>query len=297
MSLTQKRIIMLCLGALGGAMLWPLILSIQSVQTAFPNYLVFLIVQGMIFGLIFGSIFGSFEGIVVSSRIKALKGLLLGAVAGLAAGALGILLGQHFLFSAAEGVIKGWKTAEKTGLIIISGVSWAITGVFVSMIEGLRANSLRKLMAGLAGGITGGLLGGILLEAIRQSNPENSLALLGGLMLFGLSLSAFYTFFENSFSWGSIKVLNGPLKDKEYLLVKTRMSIGSDPKCDIVLADYANVKPLHAYISIKKGKITLTRADADAKLTVNDMTEAEKILRREDVFSIGNAKFIYGIFV
>lgn len=297
MSLVQKRIIMLCLGALGGAMLWPLVLSIQSAQTAFPNYLVFLMVQGMLLGLIFGSIFGSFEGIVVSSRIKALKGIALGAVAGLAAGALGILIGQYFLFSAAESVIKGWTTGKKAGLVIVSGASWAITGVFVSMIEGLRASSPRKLFAGLAGGITGGLTGGILLELLRQNNPDNPVALLAGLMLFGLALSAFYTFFENSFSWGSIKVLNGPLKDKEYLLVKSRMSIGSDPKCDIVLSDYANVRPVHAYISIKKGKITLTRADSDAKLTVNDVAEAEKILRREDVFSVGNAKFIYGIFI
>ena len=47
-------------------------------QPVFPGYLSFSLTQGIMLGLVFGAIFGSFEGIVVSSRTKAIKGLLFG---------------------------------------------------------------------------------------------------------------------------------------------------------------------------------------------------------------------------
>jgi hypothetical protein len=75
------------------------------------------------------------------------------------------------------------------------------------------------------------------------------------------------------------------------------MRIGSDPKCDIVLQGYSNVLPVHAKLMVQKGKVLLTATEKQAFLKINDIAQKEAELRREDIFAIGNAKFMYGIFV
>ena len=296
MSLTTKRIIMLFMGLLGACIIWPCLLTVQYFQPAFSGFRSFSLAQGIILGLFFGAIFGSFEGIVVSSRKKAFKGILFGAIAGIASGALGVCAGQAFLFRAANYLQQREKTLNGVSLIIATGMGWVLIGVFISMIEGLRARSLRKLFAGLAGGVVGGILGGMMLQITVDRYPNNKIALLTGLIFFGVFLSFFYSFFENRFSYGSVKLLNGPLRNKEYHLVKSRMKIGSRDTCDIVLAGYKNVAPLHAYLEIKKGRVVLHAAGKSCSVLVNDTLEEESALRREDVFTIGSAKFMYGIF-
>lgn len=296
MSLTVKRLIMLLLGLLGACMVWPCLLSIQYCQPVFPGYLSFSVTQGIVLGLFFGAIFGSFEGIVVSSRAKAIKGLLFGAIAGILSGTIGVLAGQTFLFAVADYLQKTEKTLTGITLIFVNSIAWVIIGLCIPMIEGLRARSLRKLLVGLAGGIVGGSLGGMSLQLSIMKYSGNKTALLIGLIIFGVCLSFFYSFFENRFSFGSIKLLNGPLRNKEYLLIKSRMKIGGRDTCDIVLDGYRNVAPVHATIQMKKGRIILRPIEKSCTVTVNDSRVDEASLRREDVFAIGSAKFMYGIF-
>jgi len=296
MSLFLKRVIMVILGIVGAFAVWPCLLIIQYFQMSFPGYFLFSLTQGLVFGCIFGAIFGSFEGIVVSSRPKAVRGLLFGSLAGLIAGAIGVISGQSFLFYFADIIYSKFPNISGIGLIFANGVGWVIIGVFVAMIEGFRARSIRKICVGLAGGIVGGLIGGATLQTLLFFYPGNRLALLAGLVLFGFSLSFFYSFFENRFSLGSIKLLNGPLKNKEYHLIKPKMSVGSGDTCDIVLAGYRDIDILHAYVTIKKGRVSIVCSGGKNTVKVNDETKKEASLRREDVFSIGNAKFMYGIF-
>lgn len=296
MSLTLKRIVIIFLGLMGAFMAWPALLIIQGFQGAFPGFLSFSIVQGIILGLVFGAIFGSFEGIVVSSRPKAFRGLLFGAIAGIASGALGVIAGQSFLFRSADAFQASQKTLSGIPLILASGAGWMLIGVFIAMIEGFRSRSIRKILVGLAGGVIGGIIGGSTLQLILARFPGNRFALLAGLAFFGIALSFFYSFFENRFSLGTVKVLNGPLKNKEYHLSRPRMSVGSKDTCDIVLSGYRDVAPVHAFITVKKGQVVLSAAGPKSPITVNDEAKAETALRREDVFATGNAKFIYGFF-
>lgn len=292
----MKRIIMLLLGCCGACMVWPCLLTIQYFQPVFPGYLSFSLTQGIMLGLVFGAIFGSFEGIVVSSRTKAIKGLLFGAVAGVLSGAIGVFAGQAFLFGVADSLQRTEQSLTGIPLILANSMGWVIIGLCISLIEGFRSRSLRKLLVGLAGGIVGGSLGGMLLQLSVIRYPGNRIALLVGLVVFGFFLSFFYSFFENRFSYGSIKLLNGPLRGKEYHLLKSRIRIGTRDTCDIVLPGYRNVTPLHASIQIKKGRVVLRPAGKSCPVTVNDSPTQEVPLRREDVFAIGSAKFMYGIF-
>jgi MFS family permease len=296
MSLSLKRFLVAALGLLGAVMSWPPLLLIQSAQASFPGYLSFSIAQGLVLGCVFGAIFGSIEGIVVSSRSKAAKGLLFGAIAGLASGTCGVIAGQSFVFSAGQGLSESTDALSKVALYAINGAGWTIIAVFVAAIEGFRARSPRKIAVGLLGGAIGGVIGGTTLQFFLSSQPGNQYALLAGLCLFGLSLSICYALFEKGFSFGSIKLLNGPLRGKEYLITKSRMTVGKSHSCDIVLDGYREVADSHARITVKKGRIILSPTSKAAAVRVNDERTEESALRREDVFSIGSAKFMYGFF-
>lgn len=296
MSLTLKRVVIVFLGVLGACIIWPCLLTVQYFQSAFPSYLAFSLVQGMLFGLVFGSIFGSFEGIVVSSRPKAVKGLVFGAAAGTVAGAVGVIAAQAYLFRVADIFQSSQQTLAGAHLVLANGIGWVIIGVCVAMIEGFRSLSPRKILVGLVGGIVGGGIGGMTLQAVILRYPGKTWSLLAALAFFGFSLSFFYSFFENRFSYGSVKLLNGPLKNKEYHLVKSRMSVGSRHTCDIVLAGYRDIEPIHAFISVKRGRVSLIAATPAHPVMLNDDKREEAALRREDVFAVGGAKFMYGIF-
>lgn len=296
MSLMLKRIFLAVFGLLGAIALWPLLLALQYYQEQFPSYLLFSLAQGVLLGLIFGALFGSFEGVVVSSRPKAFTGLLFGALFGSIAGALGVMAGQLFLFAAGSSL---WHTASArngVGLAVANGVAWTIIGIFLALTEGLRARSARKLLVGLAGGVLGGLAGGAALAALSFFFPGQALSLLAGLAIFGLSLSIFWSVFENQFSSGALMLLNGPLKGKEYSILSRTMKIGTSPDCDIVLKGYPDVEPLHATVHLSKGKLMLQPEKAGARLLVNDEPPAGRSLKPEDVVAIGKAKFMYGYF-
>jgi hypothetical protein len=291
-----KRIFLAIFGLLGALALWPLLLALQFYQQEFQSYLLFSLAQGVLLGLVFGALFGSFEGVVVSSKSKAFKGLLFGAVFGSIAGALGVMAGQVFLFAAGSSL---WRTASArngVGLAVASGVAWTIVGIFLALTEGLRARSTRKILVGLAGGVLGGLAGGSALAGLSFFFPDEPLSLLAGLAIFGLSLSVFWSVFENQFSSGALMLLNGPLKGKEYSILSRTMKIGAAPDCDIVLKGYPDVEPLHATVRLAKGKVLLQQEKAGARLLVNDEPPAGRSLKPEDVVAVGKAKFMYGYF-
>lgn len=296
MSLTLKRVFMSLFGLLGALALWPSLLALQYLQPRFPSYLTFCLTQGVVLGLVFGAFFGSFEGVVVSSRPKAFKGLAFGAAFGALAGALGVLVGQLFLFAAGSMLWRSASARNGAGFAAASGLAWAIMGLFLALTEGLRARSSRKLLVGLAGGALGGIIGGAALVVLSYALPGRPLALLAGLALFGLSLSVFYSLFENRFSAGALMLVNGPLKGKEYYVVSRKMRIGSSSDCDIVLKDYPGVEAVHATVNLKGDKVLVEPEAPTARVFVNDEAPAGRPLRPEDVLAVGKAKFIYGYF-
>ena len=296
MSLQLKRIVMAALGILGAAMLWPILLTVQRWQSMFPSYLVFSLAQGVCLGFVFGALFGSFEGIVVSSRAKSFKGLIFGALFGACAGAFGVLVGQLFLFLAGAALFRSNSARMGVGIVVANGIAWVIIGMFLAMTEGLRARSPRKLMVGLLGGLLGGLSGGLALSALQMWKPNGRFSLLAGLALFGFLLSLFYSVLENRFQAGTLKLLNGPLKGKEYPVVSRKTMLGVDAACDIVLKGYPDVQDVHAALTLEKGKVYVRAVKPGARLLVNDGPAQDASLRPEDVIAVGKAKFLYGYF-
>ena len=99
MSTGLRRLILLCIGILGGVAAWPLTELIVGAQGSFPSYLLFVAVLGAAVGLLMGAFFGSAAGIFARVGTRILAGQLcvnaLGLDGKLAAGEAATL-GQIF---------------------------------------------------------------------------------------------------------------------------------------------------------------------------------------------------------
>ena len=293
MSTITRRIIVCTLGILAGIAAWPIMELLLAYQASFSSYMLFSIVSGAVFGFVLGAFFGSAEGIIVSVKRRILIGSLTGAVAGLIGGIVGFSIGQGVLFLIGNSLFRSYSRIETFGLSIARAIGWAILGIFVGIGEGVRARSGKKILVGFLGGLIGGTLGGIVLEYTRVLFPTIGFARLIGLALFGLLIGVFYSIIEKRLAYGVLRVLNGNLKGKEYLIGQRRMRIGSSEKNEISITDYRNVEELHAVLKTRGDEVILERADPSRPVLVNDTEIERHVLKYEDVVQVGSAKFFY----
>ena len=216
--------------------------------------------------------------------------MILGAGVGFIGGVVGFLVAQAVLFPVGE-LFLSYSNFEKLGLPLSRSVGWGIVGLFVGVGEGVRARSGKKIAVGLLGGLLGGLSGGLVLEYSRYIVSSIHISRLLGLTVLGLAIGLFYGLIERGMAAGVLRVLNGRLKGKEYLLNQNRIRIGSSRRCDIVMTGY-ELADRHAQIRIKKGEALLSRTEGKPVL-VNEKTISEHRLKYEDVIKIGSAKVFY----
>lgn len=292
MSTLKKRLIIVGIGILAGAAAWPLMELLVAEQGAFPSYRIFTVVSGAVFGALFGLFFASAEGVIAGNWRRIVRGALAGLGIGAVGGAIGFLIGQLILFLLVNVSFTAQGRLDTVGIPLARALGWAVLGVFVGTAEGVRVRSLRKSAIGALGGVFGGLLGGAAIEYAIIVLPTLPAVRLAGLVLFGLLVSVFYGIVERRLSYGVLRLLNGRFKGKEFVLNQHRMRIGSAPDCDILLADYRNVRPHHVRARVVRDDVYLTPEDG-ASLTVNDEAVTEHKLKYEDVVKIGNAKLFY----
>lgn len=293
MSVLIRRLILCGLGLLAGLAAWPATELVLFHQGGFPSYLVFSAVVGMVFGLLLGAFFGSSEGIFTTVRPRIFRGAATGAVLGLAGGIVGFLFGQALLFLVGGILVKSYRSVNRIAIPLARAAGWAILGIFVGMAEGVRARSPRKIGIGILGGLIGGFLGGLALEYSRVLFPAITYARLAGLALFGLLLGFFYGLVERRLAYGYLRVLNGALRGKEYLISQNRLRVGAAERNDVRLAEYNRVADEHATLRIRGDDVVIRRLNAGNPIYVNEEPVDERALKLDDVIRIGTAKFIY----
>lgn len=293
MSTLKRKLVFCIIGLLSGLAAWPLAELILMAQPWFPSYLVFSICLGMVFGAVMGGFLGSSEGITLTIKPKIMPGIITGALVGVVGGAFGFLIGQGALFISGSMIFHSNKMQIAYGIPISRAVGWACLGMFIGIVEGVRARSWVKIQVGLVGGLIGGLLGGIVLEYFRIYIEVVIIARLIGLSILGLMIGLFYGLFEKRFSRGIFRLLNGKLKGKEYLLVQRNIDIGTAETADIHLLGYKRVSDIHAKMKIKKGEIYISSLDSKNQIKVNEKKVKEHQLKLDDVVQIGSAKFLF----
>ena len=179
-------------------------------------------------------------------------------------------------------------------LPVSRAVAWAVLGLFVGAGEGARSRSPRKIGVGVLGGALGGLVGGALLEYSRLLLPVPAVSRLIGLVILGVAIAFFYGLIERGFAAGVLRVLNGRLKGKEFLINQRRSRIGSSPaqrdRARRATKTSRNGTPRCA---CARARPCWPRLEQGRPVLVNDRPVEEHVLKYEDVVKVGSAKLFF----
>ena len=269
------------LGAIGGLLAWRAS-DVLGLSFSSNLYLSEMLV-GALIGLCVGLLIGATEGIVTRSPVRALRTAMVSAPLGLAAGAIGLPLGE-LLFQAAGGSALG------------RALGWGLFGLAIGLAEGVTGRT--QMWKGAVGGLAGGLIGGGLLEAARRGLANPMLGKAVGLVLLGASIGAFVALISVLLSKAWLEVASGKLKGAEFILDKflhpggPAAIIGSSPlKADIALPD-PDIAPQHAIVSGAGTHLNLKDISLKGTYVNNRKVETASLVDRQHI-RMGNTELIY----
>lgn len=282
------------IGIIGVLCAWPVLETLIYFQGGFGTLLLYSILVGAAVGLFLGGAFGVCEGIIQKSMKKFTGGLVAGLLIGAAGGVIGILAGQAASLFLGTSFATSISGLEDAGYPLVKALGWAIFGVFVGIVEGVRSKSLAKIRNGLFGGFLGGFLGGFVFELfIRLSILPPFLSRLAGLILTGFLIGIFYGFVENKLARAVLLALNGPSKGKEFLVTQNVTTIGGDEGAAVTIAGYAQIEPEHAVLRRKRNEITVQDKGTKSGTFVNDKKVTTTVVNDGDVIRVGDAQFLF----
>ena len=89
------------------------------------------------------------------------------------------------------------------------------------------------------------------------------------------------------------RILSGPHKGKQFRLLSTEISLGSDPSCDVVFKNNLKCSPLHARVRRVKGICSIESLDQKNLVLVNKVPCKQRILSSNDKVRIGNVDMLF----
>ena len=269
------------LGAIGGLLGWQ-ISNLLGLSFTGNLYLSEAIV-GALIGVCVGFLLGAGEALITLTPGRILRTGLPAAVLGLAAGAIGLPLGE-ILFQLLGAGILG------------RALGWGVFGLLIGLAEGLSGGS--QAWKGALGGAVGGVLGGMLLELARRQLGEALFGKAAGMILLGASVGALIALIVVLLSRAWLEVTSGKLKGAEFILDKfgkrggPSAIVGSDAlKADIVLPD-PDIAPQHALLSGDGTRFTIK--DMSTRGTFLNARRVEQAeLYDRIVLRLGNTEMVY----
>jgi hypothetical protein len=278
MSRTLKIIYAALTGALGALAAWFIldVLFVLHPENVYLNA----VLNGAVGGLCIGAVVNGFPGLMVFKLGSIVKGTLIGGVAGLLGGALGLVAG--------EAAFQYWG-----GGWIPRVFGWVIFGASIGVVNGILILSARRMLYAGLGGLLGGALGGAVFSLMSQSVdlPNTSRSLGFAFLGFFVGLCVSWVPVVLGKAW--IKVLSsGRSEGDERMIDKAHLVIGADRNCDLTLYGDETVQPHHAEINQENGQFTINALD-DHSVLVNSQSMSRYILQNKDVIQLGSQQLIF----
>ena len=263
----------------------------------------------MIFFAVVAGFIGLFIGAADGIICRQPRRVLLCAAVGLLVGVVG-----GFVCSMAANVAYAplTKLAEKqyeetaTGLSTLGFViqmfgrslAWCLAGVAMGLGQGIALRSKRLLIYGLLGGVVGGLLGGLLFDPIDQivlgsDRISGIWSRFIGLAVIGGSVGALIGIVELLARDAWLRMTQGALTGKEFLLFKDVMNIGASPRSDIYLFNDPLVAADHAVIRAIGDECEIEACNATHPVQINQVATRRARLRHGDAVTIGRTSFVF----
>jgi hypothetical protein len=269
------------LGAMGGLLGWQIsnLLGLSFTGNLYVNEAI----VGALIGVCVGFLIGAGEGLITLTPGRILRTGVPAAALGLAAGALGLPLGE-ILFQVLGAGLLG------------RALGWGVFGALIGLAEGISGGS--QAWKGALGGAVGGVLGGVLLEVARQRFDQALFGKAAGMVLLGASVGALIALIVVLLSRAWLEVTSGKLKGAEFILDKfgkrngPSAIVGSDAlKADIVLPD-PGIAPQHALLS-GDGVRFIIRDMSPSGTYLNTRRVERAELYDRSVLRLGNTEMVY----
>ena len=224
------------------------------------------------------------QGMIVFGSVGALAGLLGGI-------AVSLFIHQMDRAIRTSSLLAGLG-ADSRELLAIA-LSWGVLGLFLSLGPGVVMRSSKRLLIGIAGGLAGGLLGGVLYSPISRLAGNEHVALAAAIVAIGVGSGLGTGLIENAAKSGWLKVVEGLIAGKQFILYRNPTYIGSAPNCEIYLFKDARVGKRHAAIRIVPGGFELEDLPLGEATIVNGEPITRRRLRPGDQIRIGSTAFLF----
>jgi hypothetical protein len=177
-------------------------------------------------------------------------------------------------------------------------VAWGMVGVAMGLGQGIALRSKRLLIYGLLGGVIGGLLGGMLFDPIDQillgtDKPSAHWSRMVGITVIGATVGAMIGIVELLARDTWLRMTQGPLTGKEFILFKDVMNVGSSPRSDIYLFNDPQVAGDHAVLRNVGDECEIEAREALHPVLLNNNGVRRARLRHGDTVTIGRTIFVF----
>jgi hypothetical protein len=262
--------------------------------------LLFPIVAGLI-----GLCIGAADGVVCRLPRRALLcgavGLLVGMVGGFVSSMIAGIAYAPINALAMKEMGAGAASLTPFGFAVqLAGrsLAWALAGLAMGLGQGIALRSHRLLMYGLLGGVVGGLLGGLLFDPVDllllgPDKPSAHWSRLIGFSVVGAGVGSMIGVVELLARDAWLRMTQGPLTGKEFLLFKDVMRVGASPRSDIYLFNDPLVADHHAVLRSAGDECEIEARQADQPVLLNNRTVHRARLRHGDNVTIGRTVFVF----
>ncbi|HWW60694.1 MAG TPA: FHA domain-containing protein, partial [Thermoanaerobaculia bacterium] len=248
--------------------------------------LTFSIVAGFI-----GLGIGAADGIVCRVWRRALIGGLVGMLIGLV-GALFTSVAARVVYIMLSNFAMSQRSSDSSAAqalgfllqMIARMFAWTLAGMAMGLGQGVALRSKRLLAYGFLGGIIGGLLGGLLFDPLDlvilgQDRVGAEISRLVGFVVIGAAVGAMIGIVELLTRDAWLRMTEGPLAGKEFLIFRDTMNIGASPKSEIYLFNDPGVAATHAQLRVIGDETEITARDRVHPLIVNQSAVRNARLR------------------
>lgn len=221
-----------------------------------------------------------------------------GAATGLVGGLVVAVLGKKIVDLTTNTHVVDAGTGQ---MVLAHVVQWGLLGLFLSLGPGLLLRNGKRMLIGMGGGLIGGIIGGLLFVPIASfansdrisefvSNGE-LMSRLVGLVAIGLIAGLATGFIENVAKNGWMKVQEGLIAGKQFVLYRNPTYIGSSPACHIYLFKDLQVGRRHAAVHIVPGGFEIEDLPLGSATFVNGKQITRLRLKSGDDVQIGSTVF------
>lgn len=182
--------------------------------------------------------------------------------------------------------------------VLVSAITWGIMGLFIATAPGILLRNGKRLLIGMAGGLVGGLIGGALYEPIKRAMGDAELAMWGehvsrlvAIISIGLIAGFGTGLLENVAKTGWMKVKEGLIAGKQFVLYRDPTYIGSAPNCHVYLFKDPRVGRRHAAIHLVSGGFEIEDLPLGERTLVNGKAISRTRLKAGDMIQVGSTVF------